>query len=396
MLKSIRGLFSSKSGSTQPPRSASDTEAIAGRVDAIYSDAAAAWQRSDHATAASLAAQAIGLDDTLPALHYLHGCALFAMGSNDEAAAALERCLALKPPFPLVLNAETHAALAAARAGLARGRKPRIEPTYAGPARRLSIIICSITPQKFDRVCASYWRLLAGVPLEIIGIHDARSMCEGYNRGLQQATGDLLVFSHDDIEICAPDFADRLRNRLAVHDLVGVAGSTKLTGSGWVYSRWPHIHGQVGMPPEAANDHTDGIAVTAFHMRDAATTGAQALDGLFLACRRDVAETLRFDEDTFDGWHLYDFDFSFRASRAGYGTAVCHDFLPIHASRGSFGADWLRYAQRFLDKHRDALGATDTLGEHEPPQLASVLVRSVDEWRLFTEHMCARTDALRP
>lgn len=393
MLKSIRDLFSRKPDTGHDAGPAGDTAAIAERVDALYAAAAAAWQRSDHSTAASLAAQAIELDDSLPAVHYLQGCALFALGRNEEAAVAHERCLALAPPFPLVLNAETHAALAAARADLARGRNPCTEQPHTGATKRVSIIICSITPQKFDRVCANYRRLLDGVPVEIIGIHDARSMCEGYNRGLQKATGDLLVFSHDDIEICAPDFADRLRNRLAVHDLVGVAGSTKLAGSGWVYSRWPHIHGQVGMPPDAGND---GIAVTAFHMRGAATTGAQALDGLFLACRREVAEALRFDENTFDGWHLYDFDFSFRASRAGYGTAVCHDFLPIHASRGSFGPDWLRYAQRFLAKHRDALGTTDTLGEHEPPQLASVLVRSVDEWRLFTEHMCARTDALRP
>lgn len=395
MFKQLRGLFTRNSSAAARSKVARavDANEIAARVDTLYQEASTAWQKADPARALSLAGEALTLDDTLPALHYLQGSALFSLGRHDEAAKAMERCLALNPRFPLVLNAEVHAALAAARADMARGRKPSDEPGHDGPAKRISVVICSVTPEKFDRVSANYHHLLKEVPHEIIGIHDARSICEGYNRGLQKSTGDLLVFSHDDIEVCAPDFADRLQNRLQMHSVVGVAGTTKLAGNGWVYSRWPHIHGQVGMPPEPGNP---GIAVTAFHMRGPATAGAQALDGLFLACRREVAEALRFDEDTFDGWHLYDFDFSFRAWHDGYATAVCHDFLVIHASRGSFGADWLRYSQRFIDKHREALGATESLGQHEPPQLASVMVQSVDEWRLFTERMCARTDVLMP
>jgi hypothetical protein len=393
MLKRLFGKLGGGAAQASPAQSttvqsanAPATADIAARVDALYAEAAQAWQQDDHATAAARTSAAIALDATLPALHYLQGCALFALGRNDEAAQALDRCLALQPSYPLVLNAETHAALARARGDIRRGIAPPDEPRYAGPPQKVSVIICSITPEKFARVSANYRSLLQEVPHEIIGIHDARSMCEGYNRGLRQATGDLLVFSHDDIEILAPDFADRLRNRLRQYALVGVAGTTQLAGRGWVYARWPHIHGQVGMPPDSGG----GIAVTAFHMRGEATAGAQALDGLLLACRREVALDLQFDEATFDGWHLYDFDFSFRAWRAGMATAVCHDFLVVHASKGSFGADWLRYAQRFIAKHRDALGEVESLGEAEPPQLASVLLQSVPEWRLFTGHMCAR------
>ncbi|MBM3345119.1 MAG: hypothetical protein FJY55_01250, partial [Betaproteobacteria bacterium] len=313
-----------------PMQQPDEAGAIAARVDALYAEAAQAWQRDDHAQAAAQAAAALALDDTLPVLHYLRGCALLALGESGAAADSLERCLALRPAYPLVLNAETQAALARARADLARGNLARSEPRHAGPPRMISVIINSVTPDKFACVSANYRRLLGSVPHEIIGIHDARSMCEGYNRGVRQAGGELLVFSHDDIEIRAPDFADRLQNRLKQFALIGVAGTTQLAGRGWAYARWPHIHGQVGMPPEAGA----GIAVTAFHMRGPATPGAQALDGLFLACRREAALALPFDEATFDGWHLYDFDFSFRAWQAGMATAVCHDFLVVHASKG--------------------------------------------------------------
>ncbi len=379
---------------TEPPseqagREGGKDQERAKRVDALYAEAAAAWQRDDHACAVARTKAAIALDDSLPALHYLHGIALLALERHDDAADAMERCLALRPAYPLVLNAEAHAALARAHADLARGKAPANEPPYAGPTQRISVIICSITPQKFERVSTHYHRLLEGVPHEIIGIHDARSLCEGYNRGLRKATGDLLVFSHDDIEIHSPDFADKLRNHLQDHELIGVAGTTRIAGKGWIYDRWPHMHGQVGMPPD---EGATGIIVTPYHTRGTVTPGAQALDGVLLACRRELALDLAFDETTFDGWHLYDFDFSFRAWRAGRAGAICNDLLLSHASRGGFGPDWLRYAARFIEKHRDALGPITTLGATEPPQLPAVLLRSTVEWRLFAAHLCARED----
>ena len=374
MLKKLFGALSPK------PDAGAGKDA---RVDALYAEASAAWARDDLTTAEARIKEAIDLDNNLPVLTYFLGMLYLKRSQFESASAIFEQCLTQQPRFPLVLNAEVQAALARARGDLERGRAPVAEPPHHGPSQKISVIICSITPAKFDRVCANYRARLSGVPHEIIGIHDARSMCDGYARGLAQSTGEILVFSHDDIAIQAPDFADRLQNRLAEHELVGAVGSTQLSGEGWLYSRWPHMHGQVGMTAAAGT----GVTVTAFHMRGAVTTGAQVLDGLFLACHRDVAEGIGFDADTFDGWHFYDFDFSYRAWRAGRRTAVCHDFLIEHASQGGFNADWVRYAQRFRDKHPEALAH---FGEQEAVQLASVGLDSIDEWRLFTEHMTAR------
>jgi len=375
MLKKLWGAFSSR------PDADTDREA---RVDALYAEASAAWARDDLEAAGKKIEAAIEIDNNIPALTYLQGSIYLKRSQYESASAAFEQTLRLQPRFPLVLHAEVHAALARARADLERGVAPAREPSYPGPSKKISIIVCSITPAKFDRVCANYRERLIGVPHEIIGVHDARSMCEGYSRGVARSTGDILVFSHDDIAIHAPDFADRLQNRLTEHELVGVVGSTQLSGEGWLYSRWPHMHGQVGMPAASGA----GKIVTAFHMRGAVTAGAQVLDGMFLACRRDIAEDIGFDAGTFDGWHFYDFDFSYRAWRAGRRTAVCHDFLVEHASQGGFNADWLRYAQRFCDKHPEAHAR---FGEREAVQLASIGLDSVDEWRLFTEHLSKRT-----
>src|SRR5438445_13776871 len=62
----------------------------------------------------------------------------------------------------------------------------------------ISVIICSNDAAEYAQVTANYASRLSGYPHEIIGIHDARSLSEGYNRGTRRAAGDLLGFSHDD------------------------------------------------------------------------------------------------------------------------------------------------------------------------------------------------------
>lgn len=213
-----------------------------------------------------------------------------------------------------------------------------------------SVVICSIDPVRFERVTANYRERLSDVPHEIIGIHDARSLCEAYNRGVARARGQHLIFSHDDIAILTTDFSSRLLHALEESDIVGVAGTSWLTGETWGAAGWPFIHGLVVHP--AANG---GFKAAAFGWGEPLVHGMQALDGLFLAVRRTVFEHHRFDEETFDGFHFYDLDFSFSAYQMGMRLSVAQNITVLHESGGHFGESWAQYAKRFLAKHRDNL-----------------------------------------
>jgi hypothetical protein len=57
----------------------------------------------------------------------------------------------------------------------------------------ISVVICSHTPEKLEAAEAMYQRLLAGGPFEIIAIHDAAGLSEGYNRGISAAHGSVLI-----------------------------------------------------------------------------------------------------------------------------------------------------------------------------------------------------------
>jgi GT2 family glycosyltransferase len=222
----------------------------------------------------------------------------------------------------------------------------------------ISVIICSIDDEKFASVEATYRRVLAGAPFEIIRIPDARSMCEGYNHGVANSRGQTLILSHDDIEIHAADFLPRLRGHLERADLVGVAGTTLLCGPGWAWAGLPHVYGQIGQHVRAkpgAKNSKDHFEAAVFAAPARHVSNIQALDGVFLACRRGLAEAVPFDQRTFVGWHHYDIDFSYRAHRAGYKLAVACDLNVIHHSRGEWDEAWKRSAEQFLQKHQSTL-----------------------------------------
>lgn len=236
----------------------------------------------------------------------------------------------------------------------------------------ISVIICSINPGKFMAVSKNFVSVLGGAPFEIIGIHDARSLCEGYNRGIAQSNGDILILCHDDIEIITPDFHSRLRQHLKKFDVIGCAGTTRIINSSWGHAGAPFIHGILADPLGSGNRfnlHVWGGT------SQVVVDSIQALDGFFIAVNRRVIETIRFDEKSFDGFHVYDTDFTFSAYLSGFRLAVCKDILIIHQSRGNFDEVYQKYDARFLKKHHAHLPKQEP-NDRKPQLLGSNLDRA--------------------
>ena len=176
-----------------------------------------------------------------------------------------------------------------------------------------SIIICSIDDGRFHAVSQMYTRLYHGQSCEIIRVADARSLAEGYNRGFAMSSGDNIIFSHDDIEILSPNLAAIVASRLAQFDLIGVAGATRLVHADFGMAGPPDTFGQVAFPQPNGSFR---ILVLSHARR--VVGNIKVMDGLFLAARRDVIHRLGFDQALFDGFHLYDADFTFRATSQAF------------------------------------------------------------------------------
>jgi len=212
---------------------------------------------------------------------------------------------------------------------------------------RFSLVVCSIDRARLDECLAYYRAAFADEAFDLIVIDDAKSLAEGYNRGIARARSTNIVFTHDDAFPISAAFADRLAAHLEQVDVVGIAGATVALSGFWGYAGQPHTHGHV-VAPAPKGSHVDLLVWGASSRR---VDGIRLLDGCMIAARRDVAAAIGFDAERFDGFHLYDADFSFRASAAGHAVAVASDITVFHRSPGSFDAEWHRYNEKFVAAH---------------------------------------------
>ncbi len=277
------------------------------------------------------------------------------LGRLDESVKASGRAVLLAPE-----NAEAFTNLVkSAFESVMRG-EPSSPAAVAAPGKdikSISVVVCSRNEKQGRRIKAHYEALLVDCDFEIIQIYDARSLCEGYNRGFARTRGDVVIFSHDDIEILSADFSSHLLHHLAVNDLIGVAGTSRLVGPSWTAAGWPRTHGCV------AHGHLDGSGFDIECYGPTPKGPIEAVDGVFIAANREVCEAIQFDDATFDGFHYYDLDFSYRAFLEGFRIAVpweifiVHHVRPDHPHWGKFPVEWEKYAPIFLAKHRSRMSA---------------------------------------
>jgi len=238
-----------------------------------------------------------------------------------------------------------------------------------GPA--FSLIVCSIDARKLDECVERYRRAVAPLALEVLAVRDARSLAEAYNRSLGRARADRVIFSHDDAWPVSPRFGARLVAHLAEVDIVGAAGATRAISGFWAEAGQPDTHGHI-VTPDA---QTGAIHAWIFGAETTRIEGIRLLDGCFMAARRDVALATGFDAERFDGFHLYDADFTLRAHAAGRRIAVAADITVFHRSEGAFDDTWNRYHQRFMDKHAALLDR----GPRRQRRMGRLTFQSIEE-----------------
>jgi hypothetical protein len=258
-----------------------------------------------------------------------------------------------------------------ARNGIEAPTRDRVPGAKKAPL--ISFVTCTITPAKLERLRASLTAALGAAPWELVPVTDARSLCDGYTRGFARTRGEFVVFCHDDIEVLCDRFYDRLMDAYVGADLVGVVGVDKLNGPALAWAGLPFLHGAVTHPENGA--FYPSLCSSAGPRVD----NAQALDGLFIATRRDVVESIGFDADTFDGFDFYDIDFSYRAFRAGLRLRIQTDLHLLHASRGNFGPKYAFYSERFRTKHAEFANPPP----FRQPLVHQARVSSLDDTRRF-------------
>jgi hypothetical protein len=153
------------------------------------------------------------------------------------------------------------------------------------------------------------------------------SIHEAYNEALEHfATVDdleALVLLHEDVELFDPNFCTTVRAALADED-VAVVGAIGARGV-WSLAWW-EADEMVGAVAEPRGTAHHGFA----------EPDVDTVDGLLLVLSPWAVRNLRFDTDTFTGFHAYDLDICLSARAAGKRVIVA-DLPLMHHTKGGYG-----------------------------------------------------------
>jgi glycosyltransferase involved in cell wall biosynthesis len=220
----------------------------------------------------------------------------------------------------------------------------------------ISIIVCSRDP-KFGDLHRKNIAKTIGCDYEYVSVDNSDNkygICAAYNKGVEQAKGDLCVFIHEDCFFMEPGWGAALYSKFEKDPLlggVGVAGTQYLfsTTPAWIAAGMPFIRGRV--IHELRNGEMFVLTIFSWDKADAEVV---AFDGLFFAIPKKLFDNIRFDEKTFPGFHFYDLDICMQI-RKTHRLLVTWDIMLKHFSGGNMNQVWLDYGKRFLEKYRSVL-----------------------------------------
>ena len=164
-----------------------------------------------------------------------------------------------------------------------------------------------------------------------------RSAAEALNYGGRKAKGDYIMFVHQDVDLYSNTWleeVEKILDKLSNLGIAGVAGkSENKTG---VITNIKHDN-----PPRFAGKIQIGTPAK-----------VQTIDECLMIIPKYIFNTLQFDEEVCDGWHLYAVDYCLSAKRLGFDIYVMPIFI-YHRSPGySMSEKYFVALYKILKKHK--------------------------------------------
>jgi len=191
------------------------------------------------------------------------------------------------------------------------------------------------------------------------------SLTELYNKGLDEAKFDIVVFLHDDIVLETKNITNKILKHFdknPEHGIIGVAGSRYMAESGKWWEKGEHMVGRVR---HTAEDRTWLSEYSSYVGKELDNT--VIVDGLFFAVHKQRIKEC-FDESV-KGFHFYEVDFCFRNHLKDVKIGVCTDIMIMHKSVGATNDEWENSRAVFAEKFKGNLPASVNRKVHKDEQL---------------------------
>lgn len=233
----------------------------------------------------------------------------------------------------------------------------------------IALIVNSCDDERYRLFTERFLEKITSLNVEVIRIPNAVSMAEGYNRGALYAQGEWLIFCHDDIGVLGNEITGILLHAMKNSDVFGPCGTRKLVSGNWYDAGQPYTCGAVVAPDY---NRKNSYQLELFgKSTEPLCMDIQALDGLFIACKRRVFDSLKgFDEVHLHGFHTYDIDFTFRAYLAGFKCVVANNMVLLHDSNvAEFTEEklkeWASEQSGFVERFRKNLSVKQGVRRHD-------------------------------
>lgn len=181
---------------------------------------------------------------------------------------------------------------------------------------KICFITCVNDEAKYAEAKLSWQKLRipTGMQVEFLAVYQAKSMCSGYQYGMQASDAKYKIYLHQDVFIQHPDFLCNLIQAFKqdqTYGMLGVIGCAQLPQSGFWW--------QTEEPVGAVWDNGKGyMAVKGNNVKADGILSAEGLDGLLLSTQYD----LPWREDLFTSWHFYDISQCMEFRSHGYKVGI--------------------------------------------------------------------------
>ena len=192
------------------------------------------------------------------------------------------------------------------------------------------------------------------VKFELIALDNTegkyKSAAEALNHGENKAKGKYILFVHQDVDLSSNSWleeVEKVLDKLPNLGIAGVAGSSE---------------NRKGVITNVKHDTSPRLAGEIYIQKP---TKVQTLDECLVIIPKSVFDTLRFDEEVCDNWHLYAVDYCLSARKLGFDVYVLPMFIyhkspyiskslfQIILSMGSLPKGYYQTLNKVLKKHKN-------------------------------------------
>lgn len=172
------------------------------------------------------------------------------------------------------------------------------------------------------------------------------SAAAALNYGVEKASGDVLVFLHQDIEFISDDVLKKIYN-------FAMNNKNVIFGAAGVLSK--------------AEEKSGAILANFYHGSDKSKydtidkpTKCFTLDECLIACCKDIMAKVRFDERVCDGWHLYGADLCLSANLEKDLSVMVVPMNIWHKSNGNADKSYMITQDRLAKKYKGKYSVINT------------------------------------